>query len=109
MDVGTEQQHASSWLRPEAPRVGSYEPTPGMLPSEDIGEMFTPHFLDQGSHMNAAAGYYNQAARAMGGYRSSHGKHLFNFISKKKGNFRGNYFIIMINYIMLLRTCASNK
>ena len=72
MDVGTEQQHASSWLRPEAPRVGSYEPTPGMLPSEDIGEMFTPHFLDQGSHMNAAAGYYNQAARAMGGYRSSH-------------------------------------
>ena len=79
MDVGTEQQHASSWLRHEAPRVGSYEPTPGMLPSEDIGEMFTPHFLDQGSHMNAAAGYYNQAARAMGGYRSSHGKHLFYF------------------------------
>lgn len=72
MDVSAEQQHASSWLRPEPSRVGSYEPTPGMLPSEDIGEMFTPHFLDQGSHMNAAAGYYNQAARAMGNYRSSH-------------------------------------
>ncbi|VDH95346.1 GATA-binding protein 2, partial [Mytilus galloprovincialis] len=72
MDVSAEQQHASSWLRAEAPRVGSYEPTPGMLPSEDIGEMFTPHFLDQSSHMNAAAGYYNQAARAMGSYRSSH-------------------------------------
>lgn len=76
MDVSTEQQHAS-WLRPEGPRVGSYEPTPGMLPSEDIGEMFSPHFLDQSSHMNAAAGYYNQAARAMGSYRSSHGMSCF--------------------------------
>lgn len=61
----TEQQHA--WLRTEAPR-NAYESV-GMLPSEDVGDMFPPHFLDSNPGMN---GYYNQAARAMHNYRSSH-------------------------------------
>ncbi|XP_060069179.1 transcription factor GATA-3-like isoform X1 [Ylistrum balloti] len=66
----TSEQHAASWLRgPEAPR--NYpENTSGLLPSEDIGDMFTPHFLDSnGGHMNPA-GYYPNP-RAMG-YRPSH-------------------------------------
>lgn len=61
----TEQQHA--WLRTEAPR-NAYESV-GMLPSEDVGDMFPPHFLESNAGMN---GYYNQAARAMHNYRSSH-------------------------------------
>lgn len=61
----TEQQHA--WLRTEAPR-NAYESV-GMLPSDDVGDMFPPHFLESNAGMN---GYYNQAARAMHNYRSSH-------------------------------------
>lgn len=64
----TEQQHA--WLRTEAPR-NAYESV-GMLPSEDVGDMFPPHFLESNAGMN---GYYNQAARAMHNYRSSHGRY----------------------------------
>ncbi|XP_062615244.1 transcription factor GATA-3-like isoform X1 [Saccostrea cucullata] len=60
-----EQQHA--WLRAEPPR-NAYESV-GMLPSEDVGDMFPPHFLESNAGMN---GYYNQAARAMHNYRSSH-------------------------------------
>ncbi|KAK3102182.1 hypothetical protein FSP39_009417 [Pinctada imbricata] len=62
-----EQQH--SWLRPEVPR-NPYDTVSGMLPSEDVGDMFPPHILDSNAgHMN---GYYNPATRAMHGYRSSH-------------------------------------
>lgn len=58
-----EQQHA--W-----PTRNAYESV-GMLPSEDVGDMFPPHFLESNPGMNA---YYNQAAsRAMHNYRSSHG------------------------------------
>lgn len=58
-----EQQH------PWPPR-NAYE-SMGMLPSEDAGDLFPPHFLESNAGMNS---YYNQAARAMHNYRPSHGK-----------------------------------
>ena len=68
MDVNSEQ-HAASWLRPEAPRT-TYDSAPGMLPSEDIGDMFPPHFIDSNAgHMNPR--YYNHQAM---GYRPSTGE-----------------------------------
>jgi len=73
MDVSGEQQHSSPWLRPDAPRVGNYD-TAGILPSEDMADMFSPHFIDSNAgHMNAA-GYYANQARAAMSYRPSHGK-----------------------------------
>lgn len=73
MDPTQDPSHPSAWMRPDGHRVAGNTYDQGLLPSEDIGEMFSPHFLDSNAgHMNAA-GYY-PAARAMHGYRPSHGK-----------------------------------
>ena len=75
MESLTDQQH-TPWLRPDASRLGNgYEPPVG-IPSEDISDMFTfPHsFESNSSHMNRAANYYSNSARAMAGYGASHGK-----------------------------------
>ena len=73
-----EQQHAS-WLRPDVSRVGNGYDTAVGLPSEDISDMFSfpPGFDGQGSHMNRAANYYSNSARAMAaGYGSTHSKFI---------------------------------
>ena len=76
-----EPEQQPAWLRgPEVPR-NPYDSVSGMLPSEDVGDMFPPHILDSNAsaHMN---GYYNQAARAMHSYRPSHG--MFNLKNAPK-------------------------
>lgn len=71
MDPTQDPSHPSAWMRPDGHRVGGNTYDQGLLPSEDIGEMFSPHFLDSNAgHMNAAS--YYPAARAMHGYRPSH-------------------------------------
>ncbi|CAG5117026.1 unnamed protein product, partial [Candidula unifasciata] len=75
MAMAAEQHHSPAWLgHPADPTRMSngYEPaTSGMLPSEDISDMFFPHSLDSGSgHMGSA--YYPSSARAMHSYRSAH-------------------------------------
>lgn len=81
-DVGTgDQQHASAWYRADPSRVGNaLDATPGILPPEDMGDMFFPHSLDsQNPHINAASYYASPAAaRAVHSYRPSpHGKSFF--------------------------------
>ncbi|KAK6175600.1 hypothetical protein SNE40_014027 [Patella caerulea] len=75
MELPAEQQHGGAWLRPDPSRLGNGfdSATPGMLPSEDISDMFFPHSLDTNtSHMNPAS-YYSSQSRAMHSYRGSHG------------------------------------
>lgn len=61
------------WLRPEAPRVSNFETTPNIMPTDDIGDMFFTHPLDNtSSHINASGYYTNPAAsRTTHGYRPS--------------------------------------
>ncbi|XP_064605377.1 transcription factor GATA-3-like isoform X2 [Liolophura sinensis] len=74
-DVGSgDQQHASAWYRADPSRVGNaLDATPGILPPEDMGDMFFPHSLDsQNPHINAASYYASPAAaRAVHSYRPS--------------------------------------
>lgn len=78
MTTMADQHHSpAAWLPHEASRMANgYDSAPnGMLPSEDISDMFFPHSLDSNpSHMNA--GYYSSSARAVHSYRTSHGECL---------------------------------
>ncbi|BFZ08253.1 hypothetical protein BsWGS_11292 [Bradybaena similaris] len=75
MAMAAEQHHSPAWLGhaadPSRMSNGFEAASSGMLPSEDISEMFFPHSLEPGSsHMGAA--YYQSSARTMHGYRSAH-------------------------------------
>ena len=77
MSTMADQHHTpAAWLPHEASRVanGYDAAATGMLPSEDISDMFFPHSLDSNAgHMNA--GYYSSsAARAVQAYRNPHGE-----------------------------------
>ncbi|BFZ10405.1 hypothetical protein BsWGS_13444 [Bradybaena similaris] len=75
MAMAAEQHHSPAWLghSSDPSRMSSgFEPTSsGMLPSEDISDMFFPHSLDtNGGHMGSP--YYPSSARQMHSYRTAH-------------------------------------
>ncbi|XP_012938738.1 GATA-binding factor 2 [Aplysia californica] len=78
MAMTAEQHHTPAWLGhtadPSRMGNGFEPPAPGMMPSEDISDMFFPHSLDSNAGHMGAAGYYNShaAARAMHSYRPAH-------------------------------------
>ena len=78
MEVATDhQQHASPWIRPDA-RVGSGLDAGGMIPETDMGsaDMFFHSMDTNANHQINPASYYASpaAARAVHGYRPTHGK-----------------------------------
>ncbi|GFS25108.1 hypothetical protein ElyMa_005175100 [Elysia marginata] len=79
------EQHPSWFAHAADPAArmvggGGFDPSAGpggMLPSEDISDMFFPHALDSQTSGHMGGGYYSAgsaAARAVHGYRSAHGK-----------------------------------
>ncbi|KAL8569923.1 hypothetical protein ACOMHN_014143 [Nucella lapillus] len=75
MSAMADQHHTpAAWLPHEAGRMNGYDAaSTGMLPSEDISDMFFPHSLDSNAgHMNHAGYYTSPAARAVQAYRSPH-------------------------------------